>query len=51
MDISERIEGDRLKTYVEGLDEQLSGGIKKGHVILLAGPPGAMKSSMALNMI
>jgi circadian clock protein KaiC len=50
MNISDRSDSDRLKTYVEGLDEQLMGGIKKGHVILLAGPPGAMKSSMALNM-
>jgi len=47
---SEKNAGERLKTYVEGLDERISGGIRKGHAILLAGPPGAMKSSIALNM-
>ena len=40
----------RIKTYVDGLDERLSGGFKKGHVILLAGTPGTMKTSLALNL-
>jgi circadian clock protein KaiC len=39
-----------IKTYVQGLDERVGGGFKKGHVILLAGSPGAMKSSIALNL-
>jgi len=50
MENSERSGNDRLRTYIEGLDERICGGIKKGHTILLAGPPGAMKSSLALNM-
>jgi len=50
MAASERNPGDRLKTYIEGLDERINGGIRKGHAVLLAGPPGAMKSSIALNM-
>lgn len=41
---------DRVKTYVAGLDERLGGGFRKGHVVLLAGTPGTMKSSMALNL-
>ena len=39
-----------IKTYVQGLDERVGGGFKKGHVILLAGSPGAMKSSLTLNL-
>ena len=50
MDSSQKGGNDRLRTYIEGLDERIAGGIRKGHAILLAGPPGAMKSSMALNM-
>jgi KaiC/GvpD/RAD55 family RecA-like ATPase len=41
----------RLRTYVRGLDEQLQGGIPQGHVVLLAGKPGTMKSSFAFNML
>lgn len=42
---------ERLKTYVKGLDEQLNGGIPKGHVVLLTGAPGTMKSSLAYNIL
>jgi len=42
---------ERIKTFIEGLDERLGGGIKKGHVVLLAGTPGSMKSSVALNIL
>jgi len=38
----------RLKTFVDGLDEALDGGIPGGHVVLLAGPSGTMKTSLAL---
>jgi len=42
---------DRLRTYVRGLDEQLQGGIPTSHVVLLAGKPGTMKSSLAFHML
>src|SRR3989304_3062466 len=42
---------DRIRTYVRGLDEQLQGGIPAGHVVLLAGKPGTMKSSISFNML
>ncbi len=42
---------ERLKTYIKGLDEQLNGGIPKGHVVLLAGKPGTMKSSIGYNIL
>jgi len=41
----------RIRTYVRGLDEQLQGGIPAGHVVLLAGKPGTMKSSLSFNML
>jgi len=42
---------ERIRTYVRGLDEQLAGGIPAGHVVLLAGKPGTMKSSISFNML
>ena len=41
----------RLRTYIRGLDEQLQGGVPKSHIILLAGKPGTMKSSVAFSML
>src|SRR5574342_356417 len=40
-----------FRTYVEGFDDALSGGIPEGHVVLLSGPPGTMKSSLAYNIL
>lgn len=39
-----------IKTYVEGLDEQIEGGIPGGHVVLISGYPGSMKSSFCFNI-
>lgn len=44
-------EPERIRTYVEGLDERFGGGLVKGHVILLSGTPGTMKSSLALSIL
>jgi KaiC/GvpD/RAD55 family RecA-like ATPase len=41
---------DRVQTFIEGFDNKIAGGIKKGHVVLLAGTPGTMKSSIALSL-
>ena len=38
----------RLTTYVEAFDEILHGGIPWGHVVLVQGLPGTMKSSLCL---
>ncbi len=40
-----------FRTYIEGFDEALHGGIPEGHVVLLSGPPGTMKSSIAYNLL
>ncbi|HKZ99091.1 MAG TPA: ATPase domain-containing protein [Thermoplasmata archaeon] len=41
----------RVPTHVAGLDVTLEGGIPRGHVVLLSGPTGAMKTSLALYML
>jgi circadian clock protein KaiC len=42
---------DKIRTYQEGLDEILGGGIPSGHVVLLVGAPGTMKSSLSYAII
>lgn len=45
------MEISRVQTYIEGFDEALGGGIPKGHVILLTGLPGTMKTSLAYSVL
>lgn len=40
-----------VKTYIEGFDDKMQGGIPAGSVVLLVGQPGTMKSSIAFNML
>ena len=47
--MAEKIE--RVKTYIKGFDEQISGGVPRGHVVLVCGTPGTMKSSVTANML
>jgi KaiC/GvpD/RAD55 family RecA-like ATPase len=35
------------KTYIKGFDKELGGGVPEGHIILIAGTPGTMKSSLS----
>lgn len=46
-----QIEVPLVPTYVEGLDKVLGGGIPKGSVVLVAGTPGTMKTSLILWMM
>jgi KaiC/GvpD/RAD55 family RecA-like ATPase len=41
----------QLRTYVDGFDEALGGGIPQGHVVLLEGQPGTLKSSLAFYIL
>src|SRR5712691_4058653 len=41
----------RVQTFVEGLDETLDGGIPWGHLVLIEGAPGTMKSSLAFSIL
>jgi KaiC/GvpD/RAD55 family RecA-like ATPase len=36
-----------IRTYIDGFDENLEGGIPEGHIILVAGTAGTMKSTLA----
>ena len=38
---------EKIPTFIRGFDDKLFGGIPKGHVVLIAGEPGTMKSSVA----
>jgi KaiC/GvpD/RAD55 family RecA-like ATPase len=42
---------DRLKTYVEGFDEALGGGIPQGSIVLVAGSPGTMKTALTFSIL
>ena len=42
---------ERIRTYVAGFDEKLSGGIPPRSIVLLAGEAGTMKSTVAWNVL
>ena len=41
----------KIKTYIEGFDEVLDGGIPEGHVVLVCGTPGTMKTSLTYSIM
>src|SRR2546427_11373878 len=41
------METKKISTYIEGLDDVLGGGFPVGHVVLLSGLPGTMKSTLS----
>ncbi len=41
----------RIPLHIEGFDDQVEGGVPKGHVCLMAGKSGTMKSSVAFNTV
>lgn len=41
------METNKLPTFIDGLDEVLGGGLPRGHVILVSGLPGTMKSTLS----
>lgn len=43
--------GDRIRTFVQGFDEKLSGGIPKDHIVLLCGETGTLKSTIGFNAL
>ena len=42
---------ETIKTYIDGLDERMEGGIPTGHSVLLAGTAGSMKSTLAFSIL
>ncbi len=41
----------RVRTYIQGFDKLLKGGIPEKHIVLICGGPGTYKSSLALNLL
>ncbi|RME53133.1 circadian clock protein KaiC [Candidatus Woesearchaeota archaeon] len=44
------VEIKRIRTYVKGLDEHIQGGIPEGHLCLISGTAGSMKSSLCFSI-
>jgi len=42
---------ETIKTYVEGLDERMEGGTPTGHVVLVSGTAGTMKSTFCFSVL
>ena len=40
-----------VKTFVKGFDKELGGGIPYGHLVLISGSPGTMKSTLAYSIM
>jgi KaiC/GvpD/RAD55 family RecA-like ATPase len=45
------MENGRVRTFVQGFDEILEGGIPAGHMVLVSGEPGTMKTSLAYSIL
>lgn len=41
----------RIRTFVDGLDEILGGGVPKGHVVVVEGSAGTLKSSLVFSIL
>jgi KaiC/GvpD/RAD55 family RecA-like ATPase len=39
------------RTFIKGFDEELENGIPEGHIVLISGHPGTMKSSLVFNIL
>ncbi|RAH14208.1 MAG: hypothetical protein CMB56_006045 [Methanobacteriota archaeon] len=42
---------NRIRTEINGLDDIMQGGIPEGHIVLVAGASGSMKSSISFSML
>jgi KaiC/GvpD/RAD55 family RecA-like ATPase len=49
--ISSKSEIKRVPLYIEGLDENIEGGVPEGHITLVSGSAGTMKSSITFNIL
>ncbi|MBU0757734.1 MAG: hypothetical protein KKF44_06710 [Nanoarchaeota archaeon] len=41
----------RIPLYIKGLDDQMEGGVPEGHVVLISGSAGTMKSTVCFNVM
>lgn len=49
--VNNKNEIQRIKTYINGFDENIEGGVPVGHIVLMAGSAGTMKSSVTFNIL
>lgn len=49
--IQKKSDVKRIKTYITGLDQTLEGGIPEGHIVLVSGSAGTMKTSICFNIL
>lgn len=49
--ISSKSEIKRIPLYIQGLDENIEGGVPEGHIVLVSGSAGTMKSSITFNIL
>jgi KaiC/GvpD/RAD55 family RecA-like ATPase len=49
--VADKHEIKRVRTYINGLDENIQGGIPEGHITLISGAAGTMKSSITFNVL
>ncbi|MBN2142364.1 hypothetical protein JW711_03460 [Candidatus Woesearchaeota archaeon] len=49
--ISNKSEIKRVPLYIEGLDDNIEGGIPEGHIVLISGSAGTMKTSITFNVM
>lgn len=42
---------ERIKTYIDGFDDVIEGGIPKGHIVLVCGSAGTMKTTMTFSIL
>lgn len=49
--VTDKHEIKRVRTYINGLDENIQGGVPEGHVCLVSGAAGTMKSSVCFNIL
>ena len=49
--VSDKHEIKRVRMYINGLDENIQGGVPEGHLTLVCGAAGTMKSSVCFNIL
>lgn len=49
--VADKHEIKRIRTYINGLDENIQGGLPEGHIALMCGAAGTMKSSLSFNIL
>ncbi len=49
--VSDKHQINRIKMHVQGLDENIQGGVPEGNITLVSGAAGTMKSSVCFNVL